>query len=96
MSYILDALKKSEQEREERNPAKMPPKKGLISESAETEEVASEHPQQRNMDSNTSVRMGISVALVVVLILAAIATVFYFAPAEAGHYTNFYRRNFAF
>ena len=82
MSYILDALKKSEQERAERNPAKMPPKKGLISESAETEKVASEHPQRRNTDSNASARMGISVALAVVLISAAIATVFYFAPAE--------------
>lgn len=82
MSYILDALKKSEQERAERNPAKMPPKKGLVSESAETEKVASEHPQQRNTYSNTSARMGISVGLAVVLILAAIATVFYFAPAE--------------
>ncbi|SIT18169.1 general secretion pathway protein B [Thalassolituus maritimus] len=82
MSYILDALKKSEQERDERNPAQMPPKKGLISESAETGKVASEHEQQRNTDSNTSARMGISAALAVVLILGAIATAFYSSPAD--------------
>ena len=82
MSYILDALKKSEQERDERNPAKMSPKKGLISDSVEAGKVPTENQQKRNPASHTHGRLGISAVLAVVLILATIAAAFYFSPAE--------------
>jgi general secretion pathway protein B len=86
MSYILDALKKSEQERDESTPATMAPKKGLISDSAEM--LPPVNPQRGHPSNKASVRMGISAALAVILILIAIISALYLLPSGTPENTS--------
>lgn len=83
MSYILDALKKSEQEREERPSARMPAKKGLVTDSAVANDAT-------NMTSATPRSRSVAGIIASALLLSVIGGgVFYLGlPEKQGMPSN--------